>query len=140
MQDVTALQDRTGSPRAARADATGRLGVNYHFRDITATGYASLTRGQEATVISGVATEWHDAILVSAANTSTAARSVNIRMATGGGVQDTLTIPAGNTVIKEYLVPLMQDEQGAAITAQDATGADLSDSTVTVQIIAIKNT
>ena len=119
----------------------GNLRSSYFFRDVVATGYATLTRGQEATVLAGVANRFTDLIKVSGSNTSTNAIAVDIRSGTGSGVIDTIVIPGtgvlGNMWHK-YDVPLASSEQATAWTAQ-ANSPDISDSPITITMVAVKS-
>lgn len=142
--------DRTGNIVPGLLDKTGRYSLTYFFRDVTVTGYITPTRGQETALIAGVANKWIDMITVEASNTSTAANGnyqVDIRASTGGGIQDTLVVPNNSTVFAEYLIPKMQDEQGATWTAQvskqgvtgGANNTDISDSSIIVSATGFLN-
>lgn|SRR3990167_9310764 len=116
------------------------LRASYYFRDITASGYASLTTETETTIISAVASRYLDLIYVSGSTTSDGAVSVDLRSGTGGSVLDTIVIP-GTGVIgnmwHKYDVPLLAAEQATPWTAQ--VSGDVSNTTITITMVAIKN-
>lgn len=133
-------KDRFGTERDVRTDSSGRFGTSYEFRDATATGRATLTRAQETTIITGIAATHFGLVTVTGVNTSGVAQQIDIRMATGGGVQDTILVAATGVTTKSYQLPLMTDEVATTITAQNSTTGESSDSPVTITAIAYKTT
>lgn len=61
------------------------------------TAYVTEDEVQEVTLLAGVASEYHDMIMILGANESDAAINVDIRPTTGGTVLATLAIPANGT-------------------------------------------
>lgn len=138
-------KDRTGAYQPFKTDRTGGLRPSYDFRDIVATGTATPTNAQETTLITGIAGSFIDVVTITGTNSSTSAILANIRMSTGGGVVDTLSIPAASggangVVSKQYTVPLTMNETGAAVTVQNGNTGEISDSALSVTAIAVRNT
>lgn len=132
------VKDQNRVNQVLAGDSTGRMGMSYVFSDITSTGRANLTLAQEATIISGVAGKFLDLIMVSGANTSGNAQTVDIRFGTAGAIVDTITIPSGNSFYKSYEIPLPMSEVAQAITAKNSTAGEISDSSVTITILAVQ--
>ena len=126
-----------GAVRSSYDDLGRQLVRPYQVRDLVATGYAALTFSQEATVLSAVVGAYLDLVSITATNTSSVAVPVTIRASSGGSTQLTIVVPAGGTVTRDFLVPKPQSDTGNNWTAQNAI-ADQSDSTVTVEMIAIR--
>jgi|TARA_Y100000034_G_scaffold23679_1_gene27429 hypothetical protein len=122
------------------ADDVGRQ-VNYPYqvRDLITSGHASLTRSQEASVITGNSAAFLDLVYVSGQNTSDVAITVNLRYGSGNANHiDILEIPANDTAVKTYPTPYPQSEVDSGITAQLAA-SDASDSPVTITALAVQN-
>jgi hypothetical protein len=133
----TAVAD--GDRINASYDDVGRaLTVPYQVRDLISTGVATLTRVTETTIISGVASVLLDLIYASGSNTSSVSRKVILKY---GGVDiDTMVIPATDTIIKSYPIPIPMSEVAQAISAQVVeTSGEISDSPVSITAIAIRN-
>lgn len=139
-ESLLKVKNRSRNELELIGDNRGRLATSYEMRDATATGRATLALAVETAVISGVAGTFLDVVHISVANSSTVAQSIDIRLGTASNVQDTIVVPATNTVAKNYFMPLMMSEAAAAVTAQNSTSGEISDSSITVSIIASKNT
>lgn len=133
-------KDLTGTYRDLLFDKQGRFGQSYYFRDITKTAYATLTRVTETEIMPGVAGEFHDLVVVTGANTSTNAIRVDLRCGTGGTALDSLVVPAANVVQKTYEVPLLASEKDQTWTGKCVITGEISDSPVSITLIAVKNT
>jgi len=131
--------DRTGDIRRVRVDNRGSLLSSYDFRDVTATGHASMTSSAESTLVAGDASNFLDLIFVSGSNTSDVAVNVNIRSGTGNANHiDVLTIPANDSRSRTYLPALLSSEKDAAITVE-FDDADVSNTTVLMTGLAFRN-
>ena len=134
----TATSD--GGSIAASFDDVGRQVMTVHqVRDLISTGSATLTRGTETTIITAVAATFLDVIFVSGSNTSGNALRVDLRQDVGGSVIDTLVIPATNTAKINYEVPYPAAATGGAITAKINSSGEISDSPVTITVLAARN-
>lgn len=132
---------RTANPTAvagndivkATFDDVGRQLIRpVQVRDLMQTARATLTNGSETTLLAGSSGVFNDLVYIMGANNSDAAVSVDVRAATGGGVQFTLQIPASGTAGVSLPVPIPQD------VAADTWTADMSDITgTTVSISAL---
>lgn len=125
----------------ASFDKIGRQ-INYPYtvRDLVSTGYSALTRITETAIITGVASTFLDVVSVTGANTTGVAATVDLRLGTASGVIDTISIPANSVTTKQYAVPIPMPELAAAVTAQwTNTTGEISDSPISVQMIAIRN-
>ena len=80
-----------------------------------------------------------DIVSITGANTSTSALRVDIRTGTGGAVVESLVIPAGGSIMRDYLVPLPQSEVAQAWTGKVNVGGEVSDDPVSITIVAIRN-
>lgn len=130
----------SGDPYPVTTDDVGRLVTwPYQVRDLVSTGFATLTRGTETAVISGVDSTLIDVVSITGANTSGAAIRVDIRVGTGGSVIDSLVIPATSVASKTYHVPLLASEVAQAWTAQTSGVTDQSDSPITITMVGIQN-
>lgn len=115
-----------------RADKTGRL-VNAPFqvRDLmTRSAVITLTNTTETTLIAAVASTFLDMVSIKLCNTSATAVRCDIRDDTGGTVQDTWYIPAGQTVGEVFSAPFKQTAVNKNWTVQ------LSGSVTDVRIVA----
>lgn len=121
-------------------DDLGRqLMTPYQARDLISTAQTTLTRVSETTVLLGVEETLLDIVSVTGANTSTNALRVDIRSGTGGTIVESLVVPVGGTVIRDYLVPFPQSEIAQAWTAQVNVTGEVSDSPVSITMVAIRN-
>lgn len=121
-------------------DDLGRqLITPYQVRDLISTAQATLTRVSETTILAGVASTLLDIVSITGANTSTNALRVDIRSGTGGTVIESLVIPAGGSVMRDYLVPLPQSEVAQAWTGKVNVSGEVSDDPVSITIVAIRN-
>ncbi len=140
---------RTTNPSASSSgndvdlfmDKVGRPVLTIHqVRDLVSTGYSALTRTTETSIIAGVTGVYLDMVSVTGANTTGTAATVDLRLGTASGVVDTIAIPANSVTTKQYQVPIPMPEKVAAITAQwTNTTGEISDSPISVQVIAIRN-
>jgi len=89
------------------------------------TAYVEASSEGEKTLLTGVASTFHDLVYLMGANSSDAAITVDIRQSTGGTVQMTLEIPANGTAGVAVPVPIPQDHADATWTA-DNNSADAS--------------
>lgn len=138
---VARQTNRTAVLDGYRVDATyddvGRQITNpYQVRDLIATASASLTTGTETTLFAGTAGEFHDLIHITCSNNSTAAVTVSIRDATGGGVVKTIDVGANTGTTVNFQVPYPQNTAAAAWTADIP---DITGTTVTVEALFVKN-
>lgn len=131
-------KDHSGTFREIKVDEEGHLTSSYYFRDVTSSGSSTLTRATETTILAGNG-HFHDLVFVSCANTSTVAQRIDLRAGTGGAIYDTIAVPAQNTVARNYSIPLMASEKGQAWTAQNNSGGEISDSPITVTMVAMDN-
>ena len=130
----------TSEVRATFDDLGRQITCPYQVRDLIATGYATLTRIAETTILTGAANTYLDVMQITGINATGTATRVDIRASTGGGVIDSFLIPANEMRTKQYNVPLPQDELAASWTAQWSNSAgEISDSPISVVIEAIKN-
>lgn len=121
------------------ADILGRVVmIAQQVRDLVTSGYATLTRGQETTVLAAAADTFHDVVMVSAVNDSTVALSVDFRDVAAGSVLFRMLIPASDMKTKTFNVPQPQTTVNTDWTAQ-VSGSDISDSPVRCFIQAVKN-
>lgn len=121
-------------------DDLGRQVITpYQVRDLVSTAQAILTRVAETTVLAGVASTFLDIVSITGANTSTNALRVDIRSGTGGTVVESIVVPAGGSVTRDYLVPLPQSEVAQAWTGQVNVGGEVSDNPVSLTILALRN-
>lgn len=132
-------KDQYGEIRQVRSDEYGFLVPSYNFRDITVTSSATLTRGLETTVMSGIAGKYLDVTSVNISNSSTNAIKVVLRAATGGGIEETFRIGADNTALRQLNVPHPQNEMGASWTAQITGAGEVSDSPIDIDMHAVKH-
>ena len=134
----TAVRD--GARVSASYDDLGRQVMTpYQVRDLISTGSATITRVAETAIISGVASTLLDLLHVSGANTSGVAIRVDLRYGTAGSIIDSLVIPATSVAEKNYTIPYPMSEVAQAITAQTTQTGDISDSPVTITMVAVRN-
>lgn len=134
----TAIAD-TGEIQPSYDDLGRQLITPYQVRDLISTAQATLTRVSETTILAGVASTLLDIVSITGANTSTNALRVDIRTGTGGTVVESLVVPAGGTVARDYLVPLPQSEVAQAWTGKVNVSGEVSDDPVSITIVAVKN-
>ena len=137
---------RTANPTAVAAgdrvsatyDDVGRQVMRpMQVRDLMATAYASITTGVETTLLSGVASTFHDLVWIKGANQSDAAVTIDIRETTGGTVIDTLVIPAQSTAGISTNVPYPQANSAGTWTVQNI-GTDVSNTSVDITALFSK--
>ena len=128
---------------AASFDDVGRqVTYPYQVRDLIATARVSITATGEQTLLTGVASTFHDLIQITGANESTNAVSVIIRDATGGGALLNIEIPANNTRVVPFIVPVPQNVAADTWTVQVSdfvSDGTTSNGTVVVTGLFIKN-
>lgn len=97
-------------------------------RDLIKTAYVSVTSGTETTLRAGVAGAFLDCIMITGANNSDAAVSVDIRAVTAGNIVHTMRIPANSTAGWAPAVPWPQDATGNnwTVDGPDETGRTLT--------------
>ena len=122
-------------------DRGGRqLMTPYQVRDLVATAYAAPTYGTETTLLAGLAETFFDLVEISCANASVQAFSVDLRDATGGGIVKTFSIPARETKIVSFPVPLPQNARADTWTVKISNPvSDQPDPGVAVSATFIKN-
>lgn len=123
-------------------DVQGRpIVYPYQIRDLMSTAYATLNSNNETTLLAAPAGVFLDLIQLSCANLSTAAVSVDIRDATGGGVIKTISLPGSTTVPVPITAPIPQNLQATTWTVKfnANTGTDLSGTTVDVDALFVQN-
>lgn len=134
----TAVGD--GDITNARFDDLGRQVMQpLQVRDLIFTARASTSTLAEVALFSGVAGVLHDLVYLSAANTSGAVVELSIRDTLGGGVVETLQVPANNTILFHPPVAIPQNEAANSWTIQNAGSGDISSTTVTVSALFIRN-
>lgn len=138
---------RTANPTAVAAndvvkatfDTVGRMVTTpYQIRGLIATAYVSVSTGIETTLLAGSSGVFHDCVMITFANQSSAAVDIDIRDATAGGVVASITIPADSTAGWAPAVPYPQNVAADTWTV-DNTGSDVSNTTVNVTALFIKN-
>lgn len=125
---------RTANPTAVAAgdrvsatfDDLGRQLIRpVQVRDLIFTAYVALTNGTETTLLAASAGSFHDLIMLTATNNSTAATQLDIRCTTGGNIVHTMYLPASSGPIGfAPAVPWPQDATGNnwTIDMPDQTG------------------
>jgi len=85
-----------GADIRPKADDLGRQVMRpIQVRDLIATAYVSVSNGTETTLLAaGGAGVYHDLIMITATNNSTAATQLDIRATTGGNIIHTMYLPA----------------------------------------------
>ena len=119
-------------------DLVGRLVVVLQqCRDLVAVNNITLSNGTETTLLAaGGVGVFHDAVLISGANNSNAAVTVDIRDATAGTVKFSLDIPASGTQSMTFQIPYPQTTANGNWTVDMA---DITGTNVKLLIQAIKN-
>lgn len=114
-----------------RTDDIGRqLTRPVQVRDLIVTAYATTTTGAETTLLAASAGSFHDLIMLTATNGSTAAVTVDIRCTTAGNIVHTMVLPASTGPIGfAPSVPWPQDATGNNWTV-DVRGSDISGTNV----------
>ena len=122
------FQARTTNPTAvANADRVNAMGddvgrqvvVLNQVRDLHATGDITLTTTTaETTLIAAAASTFHDLTNIIVSNISATAVYVDIRDTTGGAIRFTIAVPANDTVVHTFPVPLNQTTVNTNWTAQ----------------------
>lgn len=138
-----------GQHAYAAFDKLGRqIIVPYQVRDLVGTAAATLTNNaadNETTLIAGVASEYHDLIYVSGANTSDKAIRLVFRETTAGTDLFNLAIPASDTRELWFQVPWNQQHLAGTWVVDFDTNAnitnpnDVTNTTVKVSAQFIKN-
>lgn len=83
---------------------------------------ASLTNGTEATLLTGIAREYHDLLMVTCHNDSDVAITVSLRDKTAGTVRMIVTVPATTAQTWTFPTPLKQTSEGDNWTADRPDG------------------
>ena len=141
---------RTGNPTAVAAgdrvsatfDDVGRqVMALYQVRDLLATALASTVTTVEVQLLAGVAGVFHDLLEVTAANTTAAARTVDIRDTAGSGAVVTIAIPANSSITQQFPATKPQNEAGNAWTIINTTPGvvDASNDNIIVSATFVKN-
>ena len=89
----------------------------------------SITTGTETTLLAGASGVYFDLVYAMLTNSSDAAVTVDLRSATGGGIQTSIRVPANGTAGVSLSTPIPQD------TAADTWTADMPDVTGTTVTI-----
>lgn len=135
-------KDRTGDIKRVRVDNKGSLLSSFDFRDVTTTGHVVIpnnTADNEVTVIAADDSNYLDLVYVSCANNSDVAVRIAIRAGAGtGNHADVIEVPPNDTKTVHYPIPIPQDEQATVWTA-DFDSADITNTTVSVTMLAFKN-
>ena len=93
-----------GQPAVPSYDDLGRqLITPYQVRDLISTGFATLTRTTETTILAGVASTFLDLVQITGINTTGVAVRIDIREATGGGIVDSLIVPTNDIRTKQFM-------------------------------------
>lgn len=124
--------------KASFDDLGRQVMTPYQVRDLVATAYITTTTGIETTLLAGVASTFLDLVQIVAANTSDAIVDIDFRSGTAGSVIFSLTVPADATAGFISVVPIPQTELAQAWTA-DVAGSDVSNTTVNISALFIKN-
>ena len=133
-------KDPSGTFRVIRTDTEGRMIRGYYVRDITTTGSSTLLRNDENIILTGVAGTYLDLVTITASNTSGVAINLNIRSGKGASVAHTLTVPATNSITQQFDPPYPATEKAAVWTAATNQTGEISDSPVSVTMIAVNHT
>lgn len=121
------------------ADKYGRQVIwPYQIREFQSTAYVTLTGGGETTLLAGEAGVFNDLMLITAANESGAAQTIQIRASTGGGIVGAVRVPADSTSGFSLSYPIIQNAVADTWTVQNA-GTDVTNTTVKVSATFIKN-
>ena len=112
---------------------------SYYFRDIAATGHATLTRGTETTILPAISSRFTDILKLKGANSSVNAIRVDIRSGTGGSIIDSIVLPANDTREFTFDIPLLASEPNTPWTGQINTSGEVSDSPISITLVAVKN-
>ena len=121
-------------------DDVGRqIVVPYQVRDLIATASATTATLAEVELLAGTASEFHDLIEMTCANTCGAAVTISVRDTTGGTVTKVIQLAANATEGRDFQVPVPQGITAAAWTIQNAATGDISGTTVTCTALFIKN-
>ncbi len=132
-------KDQYGNIKQIRTDENGFFVPSHNFRDIVATGSATLVRAQETTVLSGVTGKYLDIVSVNISNSSTNAIKVVLRAGTGGGIEENFIVGSNNDANREFHIPHPQSELGSSWTAQVISSGEISDSPIDIDLHAIKH-
>lgn len=113
----------------------------YQVRDLIATAAASFTTGAETTLYASAAGEFSDLIQLTLINSSGAAVRVNVRSETGGGVIQTVNVPANGTEFMKFPIPVPQNTAAATWTIQNNAGAggDISNTEINASALFVRN-
>lgn len=123
----------------ATADKYGRQVIwPYQLREFQSTAYVTLSDSSEDTLLAGETGVFNDLMLVTAANESGVAQTIQLRASTGGGIVAALRIPADSTGGFTLSYPIIQNAVGDTWTVQNA-GSDISNTTIKVSAMFIKN-
>ena len=123
----------------ASFDDLGRQVITpYQVRDLVYTANVSTTTGIETTLLGAVVGSNLDCLQIVCANTSDAAIDIDFRAVTAGAVEFSVTVPADSTAGFIPAVPWPQVNTGNNWT-MDVAGADVSNTTVSVSALFIRN-
>ena len=122
-----------GDYQPIATDGIGRLITRpVQVRGLLQTAYVSVTTGTEATLLAGAAGTFFDLIYVMGTNNSDAAVTVDLRAATGGGIQTSIRIPANAPAGFSLATPIPQD---VAADTWTVDMPDITGTTVTVSAL-----
>ena len=124
------------------ADLKGRLVVLLNqVRELVTSGKINIDKETEIVVLAGVASTFHDCVLVQGSNNSTGAFRVDFRDVAAGAVKFSIHLAAGAVETISFNTPFPQTTVNTDWTAQivdDAGVTDLSNADVDIMIQAVK--
>ena len=119
------------------ADLVGRLVVVLNqVRELVTGQTTSLANGTETTIVTAVAATYNDLVLVACHNNSTAAITVSFRDVAAGTVRFMMTVPASDSRVLRFNIPLPQTTVNTAWTADMG---DYTNTTITILAQAVQN-
>lgn len=143
---------RTANPTAVAAgdrvsatfDVAGRqVTYPYTVRDLSGTAVATLANNaadNETNLLTGVASQYHDLVYVSASNSSTNAIRIIFRDGTGGADLFDLSIPATSTEELHFQIPWKQASTDMSWKVDFGVNANIADpndvTNTTVKVMA----
>lgn len=131
-----------GDRVSATFDDVGRQVMQlYQVRDLFATALAQTVTLAEVQLLAGVSGVFHDLLEITAANTTGAVRTLDIRDTAGSGAVVTMQIPANSTVTQHFVGTKPQNEAGNAWTIINSTTglSDISGENIVVSATFVKN-
>lgn len=126
-----------GNAESPVIDRQGRFVVYpYQIRDLISTARATVSTGTETALLTGASREFRDLVSISFANDSSAATSIDLRDATGGGIVASYQLPANTNVIVPLDVPIPQNAAGDTWTLDLP---DITGTTITANGLFVRN-